>query len=153
MKLNKKQFDAVLAGLRLLQAALSSGLVDQDDGNIGEILTNGADHEGLTTDEIGTLCEDINTGKIYLGLTANVQCFDRFQKNVLKSYDGGDHLVSEPGDVDSCGDGLLKYLLTEISESEGCESHQDAMDRIERSICQLITVQKAFAEAKEAVSA
>jgi hypothetical protein len=49
--------DAVLAGLRLLQEAL-----ERDDLSplVRDIYTNGEDHDGLTIDQINTLCEDLD---------------------------------------------------------------------------------------------
>lgn len=61
--LSKKQHDTVLAGLRLLQTTLDNRLVLPNDGNIGDILTDGGSHAGLTATEIDTLCEEINCGK------------------------------------------------------------------------------------------
>lgn len=53
------QFDAVLAGLRLLQKAIDSGTLPS---NVECILTNDSEHEGLRDlDEIDMLCERINS--------------------------------------------------------------------------------------------
>jgi len=49
------QADAIIAALRLLQSALSGGLVSPDDGDIGAILTNAGEHEGLTVEGIDHL--------------------------------------------------------------------------------------------------
>jgi len=59
--ISKKQFDAVLAGLRLLQSCLENRLVLPNDGDIGDILTDGGTHKGLTTTEIDALCGSLNT--------------------------------------------------------------------------------------------
>jgi len=50
-----KHADAIIAGLRLLQTSLKDRLVIPNDGDIGDILTNSGDHEGLTVDEIDAL--------------------------------------------------------------------------------------------------
>lgn len=63
-RFTRMQFDAVLAGLRLLQTSLSNRLVLPDDGEIGDVLTNGGAHAGLTCDEIDALCVDLNTGQL-----------------------------------------------------------------------------------------
>lgn len=63
--------------------------------------------------------------------------FNEFQKRVLAAYNSGDHMVERPDDVESCGDGLLKYLLAELSTSEGCDSLGTSQNRIETSIQQL----------------
>lgn len=52
--------DAVLAGLRLLQEALEAGRVQPNDGGIGDILTNGGEHAGVTAEEIDALCDELN---------------------------------------------------------------------------------------------
>lgn len=62
MQFSKKQFDAILAGLALLQTALRNRLVLPNDGGIGDILTNGGSHEGLTDEEVGQLSEAFNCG-------------------------------------------------------------------------------------------
>jgi len=54
--------DAVLAGLRLLQEALQSGVVRPHEGWIGNILTNGGQHDGLDAAGIDELCEAFVTG-------------------------------------------------------------------------------------------
>lgn len=50
-----KQSDAIIAGLRLLQASLKERLVTPNDGDIGDILTSSGEHEGLTVDEIDVM--------------------------------------------------------------------------------------------------
>jgi len=52
---NDQQFDAILAGLRLLQEKLESGDVSHDDKGIGQVLTNGGVHSGLDSSEIEEL--------------------------------------------------------------------------------------------------
>lgn len=56
-----KTRDAILAGLRLLQHSLDTGAVTPDDGDIGDILTCGGEHEGMTATEIDAYCEQTNT--------------------------------------------------------------------------------------------
>lgn len=75
MQFNEKQIDAILAGLRLLGDALDHNKVAPDDGSIGDILTNGGNHEGLTSDEIDTLCREINCGTLD-HVTVNLNIFD-----------------------------------------------------------------------------
>lgn len=60
LDLSRKDFDAVLAGLRLLQCALDSGEVEPNDGDVGNILTCDGDHEGLDAAGIDALCENLN---------------------------------------------------------------------------------------------
>lgn len=58
----KQQFSAILAGLRLLQASLDNRTVYPNDANINDILTDGGTHQGMTSAEIDSLCEEINFG-------------------------------------------------------------------------------------------
>ncbi len=67
--------------------------------------------------------------------------FDRIQTCVLAHYNGGEHLVESPQDVPNCGDGLLSYLLTELSEKEDCTDFPEALRRIKTSIEQLYQLQ------------
>lgn len=55
LRVSGPQYDAALAALRLLSAALIAGAVAPDDGDIGDILTDGGAHPGLTADEIADL--------------------------------------------------------------------------------------------------
>lgn len=59
--LNAAQFDAIQAGLRLLAASISDGTVSKTDGYIGQTLTNGGEHDGLTPVQIGMLSDEIYT--------------------------------------------------------------------------------------------
>jgi hypothetical protein len=59
LMVNDQQFDAILAGLRLLQEKLESGEVTPDDKGIGQVLTNGGDHAGLDSSEIDDLIQVI----------------------------------------------------------------------------------------------
>lgn len=58
--LTQSQFDALLAGLRLLAASIQGGLVRANDGEIGEIWTNMGEHEGLPLDDIQDLGDELN---------------------------------------------------------------------------------------------
>lgn len=58
-KVSKVEFDALIASLRLLSAGMSGGLVRADDGDIGDILTDSGTHDGLSADEVDSLCERI----------------------------------------------------------------------------------------------
>lgn len=54
--------DAVIAALRLLASEMQGKRVLPDDGDIGDILTSGGDHRGLTHEEIDELAMAINMG-------------------------------------------------------------------------------------------
>ncbi len=60
LKLKPKELDAVLAGLRLLVRDMDHGNVFPNDGDIGDILTNAGQHEGLSIEEIDDLTERLN---------------------------------------------------------------------------------------------
>lgn len=59
MKISKMQFDAILAGLRLLEVALEERTVRPFDGNVGDILTDGQSHEGLSSEKVAELAEEL----------------------------------------------------------------------------------------------
>lgn len=54
--MSKAEYDAVIAGLRMLALGVEGGTVSADDGDIGEILTDGGAHSGLSAEEIHDLC-------------------------------------------------------------------------------------------------
>lgn len=58
--------NALTAALRLLAAELESGSVAPNDGDIGDILTNGGADDYLDFEEIDKLCERINFGELVL---------------------------------------------------------------------------------------
>jgi hypothetical protein len=61
--LEAREYDAVLAGLRLLSAQLRGGHVAPDDGDIGSILTADGDHFGLTADQIDDMGDAMQFGR------------------------------------------------------------------------------------------
>lgn len=67
--------------------------------------------------------------------------FDPMQQFVLEHYP--DNVVQCPADVPECGDGLLKFLLTECSGPEDCYDHQTMVTRINTAINDLIKVRDA----------
>lgn len=64
MNLTQKENDAIIAALRLLASDMESKRVLPNDGDIGDILTNGGEHEGLTSEEVDKLAEDFNFGDV-----------------------------------------------------------------------------------------
>lgn len=54
-----EEYNAVIAGLRLLQNALENSTVRPDDGDIGDILTNTGSEQPLTIAQINELVERI----------------------------------------------------------------------------------------------
>jgi hypothetical protein len=60
--------------------------------------------------------------------------FDLLQQQVLRTYELGEFAHLAPADVDTCGDGLLKFLLSEISQKEGCVDLPEAVRRLDASI-------------------
>lgn len=66
-RIDEQRRDAVLAGLRMLQAWKENRVTSKDaqhDVDIDMIETNGGEHDALTADELETLCEEINTGSV-----------------------------------------------------------------------------------------
>lgn len=62
LQVTSPQFDAIIAGLRLLQSSLDRGDVAPDDGDVGDILTCNGDHAGLTAAEIDDLAISLIAG-------------------------------------------------------------------------------------------
>ncbi len=60
IELTTPEFNAVLAGLRLLATALLMGEVSADDGGVGDILAD-SDEGHLDADEIDTLADNMQT--------------------------------------------------------------------------------------------
>lgn len=77
-------------------------------------------------------------------MASAVGVFNAFQRTVLAVYDGGDHLVQSPLDSLECGDGLLRFLLVELSDSEDCDNVFTAISRVETAIAQLSIVLTAL---------
>ena len=76
---------------------------------------------------------------IEAGTGLDIWPLDIYQKVVAESYEGGE--FRSDIHIESCGDGLFKFLMTEISESEGCDSLEEAQRR-------LTTIQRQVEEVK-----
>lgn len=72
--------------------------------------------------------------------------FDQIQKLVIEHYNAGEHIVREPKDIAGCGDGLLQFLLVELSKAEDCHSINEAIDRVESAIRQLTALSNKLQE-------
>ena len=60
------------------------------------------------------------------------------QRYVAQNYCGGE--LNRPDVIqtlDDCGDGLFKFLMTELSDEEDCTGADDAYNRISTAIEQL----------------
>ena len=57
--LTREQRDAVHAALRYLATGLSRGDPRPNDGDVGDILTNGGKHDGLTAEDVRDLCDKL----------------------------------------------------------------------------------------------
>lgn len=66
---------------------------------------------------------------------------NKAQKIVAKNYCGGElnssHVMQT---LDTCGDGLFKFLMVELSDEEDCVSINDAYNRVATAIDQLQTL-------------
>ena len=63
MGFSPREYDAALAGLRLLARELAAGRVSPDDNDIGQIMTNGMEHPGLTAEQIHALADAWQAGE------------------------------------------------------------------------------------------
>ncbi|UTC28663.1 hypothetical protein MARCHEWKA_01500 [Brevundimonas phage vB_BpoS-Marchewka] len=61
--LSPREYDAAMAGLRLLARELAAGRVAPDDNDIGQILTNGMEHPGLSAEQIHDLADAWQAGE------------------------------------------------------------------------------------------
>lgn len=88
------------------------------------------------------------------GVKALPSFINEAQATCLKFYDGGDHeyLLSMDSEtkfkeaLDDCGDGLLRFLIVELSASEDCESTDEAIDRLSRAIEDIEAVRRNLGE-------
>jgi len=71
--------------------------------------------------------------------------FDKIQAEVLRLYNEGDHLVFKKDDIANCGDGLLKFLLVELSAGEDCKDVETAVQRLGSAIDQLTDLRDKLA--------
>lgn len=63
IRISRREYNALVTSLRLLERAMEKGEVVPNDGNLGDILTCSGDHQGLSTDEVCTLCDNLLDGK------------------------------------------------------------------------------------------
>lgn len=75
------------------------------------------------------------------------QGFDEVQQLVLHSYERGEFAHLTPDGVEDCGDGLLKFLLTELSRQEDCDGFATAVDRVDTAVRQLLDLRTDLANA------
>lgn len=54
--------------------------------------------------------------------------------------------------VQESGDGLLRFLITELATSEGCDSIAEAINRVHLAIAELLQVQQALEKELDKVS-
>lgn len=113
----------------------------------------------------GTLEKSLDHLKLHSGLIElqsiatrnlheNASVFNDAQKAVLRTYANGDfaHLCEVTDEktladeLEHCGDGLLRFLIVELSSKEDCDSLQEAQQRIESAISQLQEVVDAICE-------
>lgn len=73
-----------------------------------------------------------------------VSAFGRFQAVAASAYDQGEHLCSTPDDISGCGDSLLTFIMKELAESEGCDSAEEAILRLNVAIRQIEQVRNAM---------
>lgn len=73
------------------------------------------------------------------------QLWNAAQLTALRTYCNGEFkYMRSMGDVRVCGDGLLAFLLVELSEEEACTSTDEAFSRVAAAIEQLREVLAAL---------
>jgi hypothetical protein len=56
---------------------------------------------------------------------------NRFQRFAVRRYDNGDGgYCQTTKDVEGYGDGLLRFLVVELSEQEGCDGYDEMVRRL-----------------------
>ena len=58
---------------------------------------------------------------------------------IARAYADGDfaYVIEHPESIAECGDILFLFLMSELSEEEGCEDNEEAHRRIDRAIFDL----------------
>jgi hypothetical protein len=73
--------------------------------------------------------------------------FDVYQALTLRSFAQGQFKSSSPGEMRVSEDSLLRYLLRELSQTQGCYSMACAAQRVNMAIHELVEVRDAFVKA------
>lgn len=120
--------------------ATKSGMVEVSDDGTDDL-------QGDTDWDDDSACECCECG--HLGTVREFKGepepgFDQYQKIVAESYASGDHACHGPDDAKDCGDTLLTFLMSELSEREDCDSFECAVNRLDSAIRQLTEVRSAF---------
>jgi len=70
---------------------------------------------------------------------------NNWQKRLVETYGGGDYAhVTTLEEAKDVGDTLFTFLFIELSESEGCDSEDEALGRVVTATSQLIELQHAL---------
>lgn len=142
--MNARELASVLAGLRLLQHAITGTVADED--GIADIGTDGGKLEPLTADEVDTLCDRLNGGALlpltvaYVGIGAmeGLDAMPRAIHDKLIEHHGGElHLVqaainaaADHGIDDHECDGIHAY---EVAQEFGSDFIDSEVARFELS--------------------
>ncbi len=65
--------------------------------------------------------------------------YNEIQQKILMDYQGGEFAYlcnpdATEEDLENCGDGLLVFVIRELSDSEGCDTLDEAYNRIQRGM-------------------
>jgi hypothetical protein len=68
-----------------------------------------------------------------------------FQRHAMQQFCGGEfaHLTTE-SELQSCGDALFRYIMSELATDQDCVSTEDAVSRIRSAIASLLDVWKGL---------
>lgn len=73
--------------------------------------------------------------------------FNEYQKLAAKHYCGGEMShVQDDEDVRNCGDGLFRFIMVELSDTEDCDTDDTAKMRMEQASEDLLTMSNTFEE-------
>jgi len=76
--------------------------------------------------------------------------FTALQRLAIDKYEKGDFAhIKTRRDLKNCGDGLLPFLVTELSEKEGCEDIVTAINRLDTISTQIDELKYAYLAAHQ----
>lgn len=122
-----------------IYATVNGETLVMDDG------TEGVEGDVEWDDTSSCRCADCgHSGKVREFMGKPAPEFEALQQIVANVYDGGEHCCHSPDDIDTCGDGLLTFLMNELATKEDCSTVEEAISRVNVAIRQLETVRDAL---------
>lgn len=122
-----------------ISATVSGETLVTDDG------TEGVEGDVEWEDSSTCRCTDCgHSGAVRDFMGKPAPAFGPFQSVAVSTYDEGENQCSTPDDISRCGDSLLTFIMNELAESEGCDSVEEAVSRMNVAIRQIEQVRDAL---------